>query len=77
MTMTHSDKVIQHLSGPGSADLSAGVMTPCKKESVELVYLALQARRTLTALYKKTVHRVKREMESTGVCCDKFVRIEK
>ena len=47
------------------------LMTPCKKELVELVSLALQARRTLGALYK-TVHRVKREMESTSACCDKL-----
>ena len=48
-------------------------MTHSEKESVELVYLALQAKKSLVEMCKKTVHRVKQEMESTGVCCDKFV----
>ena len=48
-TQERSSNICQ---GPGPADLSVGVMTWCKKESVELVNLALQARRTLDALYK-------------------------
>ena len=71
--MTHSDKVIQHLSGTGPYGLECWGYDSVQKESVELVYLALQARTTLVALFKKAVHSVDREMGSTGVRCDKFV----
>ena len=47
MTQTHSQI-------PGPTDVSAGVMTPHKKESVESVRLAQQAKKTLAALYKNS-----------------------
>ena len=53
MTMTHSDKVIQQLSGTWPYGLECWGHDPMSKESVELVYLALQARRTLVALCQR------------------------
>ena len=71
--MTHSSEVTNGSQKPGSTDVSAGVMTP-RKKSVEPVRLALQARKTLGALYE-TVRRVCVEKKPTGKCCDKFVSL--
>ena len=56
-TMTHSDEVTNKCQKLGLTHISAGVMTPCKKNLLKHVSLALQARKALVTL-QKTVHRV-------------------
>ena len=56
-SMTHSYEVCNANQEPGPTDMSAGVMTPQKKESEMSVRLALQARKTLGAPCE-TVRRV-------------------
>ena len=53
MTMKMHTRMVPNASQkPGPTDVSAGVMTPRKKESVKHVRLAQQARKTLGALCK-------------------------
>ena len=50
MTMTHSDEVINGSQNPGPTDVTAGVMTPHKKNLRSVYVVAQQARKTLGAL---------------------------
>ena len=57
MTMTHSDEVTNGSQIHGPADVSAGVMTPRKKNRLSL-YALLSKQGGLLVLCIKTVHRV-------------------
>ena len=60
MTVTHSRKVVQQLSVTWPYGLECWGHDPVEKKN-QLGLCTLR------------VHRVEREMESTGVCCDKFI----
>ena len=53
MTMTHSDEVANGSQKPGPADVSAGVMTPHKKNLLSLYTLLSKPRRLLVHCVKQ------------------------
>ena len=74
--MTMTQRHAQVRSPTEVTDVSAGVMTPCKKNVLNLYALLGKQRRLLVHCIRQCAESCV-EKKPTNACCDKFVRIQR